>query len=144
MIHLNRALPDSNWNTPNWQLGTLPVKLRALKIFNTYIYRYWFIYNKYNLNRVKTLCFNYFPNFVIYILTTCWNVNRGKMYLEKTKIKANKVKNEKVNWLTKKNGANCGIIFIKKFLLFLFLKSYLCLIGKSNKTNFYYLNKMRY
>ena len=26
-----RALPDSNWDHPNWQLGTLPVKLRALK-----------------------------------------------------------------------------------------------------------------
>ena len=31
------------------------------------------------------------------------------MYLENTKIKANNVKNENVNWLTKKNGANCGI-----------------------------------
>ena len=26
-----RALPDSNWDTPNWQLGTLPIKLRAPK-----------------------------------------------------------------------------------------------------------------
>ena len=26
-----RALPDSNWDHPNRQLGTLPIKLRALK-----------------------------------------------------------------------------------------------------------------
>ena len=39
----------------------------------------------------------YLPNFVIYILTTCWNVNKGKIYLENTKIKANKVRNENVN-----------------------------------------------
>jgi hypothetical protein len=25
-----RALPDLNWDHPNWQLGTLPIKLRAL------------------------------------------------------------------------------------------------------------------
>ena len=28
--------------------------------------------------------FIYLPNLVIYILTTCWNVNNGKMNLEKT------------------------------------------------------------
>ena len=51
------------------------------------------------MGRVK-FYFNYeiyLPNFVIYILTTCENVNKGKIYLEKTNIKANKVKNEKVN-----------------------------------------------
>ena len=36
MINLLRALPDSNWDTPNWQLGTLPIKLRAL-LFTKYI-----------------------------------------------------------------------------------------------------------
>ena len=35
MINLLRALPDSNWDTPNWQLGTLPIKLRAL-LFTKY------------------------------------------------------------------------------------------------------------
>ena len=52
----------------------------------------------------------------MYILITCWKVNKGKIYLEKIKIKANKLKNEKVNWLTKKNGINCGIFFIKIFI----------------------------
>ena len=63
------------------------------------------------LNFTQTLIY-YLPNFVIYILTTCWNVNKGKIYLENTKIKANKVKNENVNWLTKKKGINCGIFII--------------------------------
>ena len=33
----------------------------------------------------------------MYILITCWNVNNGKIYLEKTYINANKVNNEKDN-----------------------------------------------
>jgi len=37
----------------------------------------------------------------MYILITCWNVNRGKIYLEKTYIKVNKVKKEKDNWFKK-------------------------------------------
>ena len=37
----------------------------------------------------------------MYILTTCWNVNEGKIYLEKIYINANKIKNEKDNWLMK-------------------------------------------
>ena len=37
------------------------------------------------------------PNLVIYILITCWNVNKGKIYLEKTYIKVNNVKKEKDN-----------------------------------------------
>ena len=43
--------------------------------------------------------FCYLINLVIYILTTCWKVNKGKIYLEKRYIKTNKVKNEKDNWL---------------------------------------------
>jgi hypothetical protein len=46
----------------------------------------------------------------MYILITCWNVNKGKIYLEKIKINANKVKNEKDNWFKKKKGINWGII----------------------------------
>jgi len=37
----------------------------------------------------------------MYILTTCWNVNKGKIYLEKTNIKTINVKNEKDNWFKK-------------------------------------------
>jgi hypothetical protein len=37
----------------------------------------------------------------MYILTTWVNVNRGKIYLEKTKIKTSKVKNENDNWFKK-------------------------------------------
>ena len=48
-------------------------------------------------------------NLTIYILVTCWSVNKGKMYFEKTKIRASKVKNENDNWFKKKNGINCGI-----------------------------------
>ena len=43
----------------------------------------------------------YLDNFVMYILTTCWKVNKGKMYLENTNIKVNKVKNANTNWLSK-------------------------------------------
>jgi hypothetical protein len=38
-----RALPDSNWDHPNRQLGTLPIKLRALS-FNLILIFYSFIY----------------------------------------------------------------------------------------------------
>ena len=38
---------------------------------------------------------------MIYILITCWKVNNGNIYLENTKIKVSKVKNENENWLTK-------------------------------------------
>lgn len=37
-----------------------------------------------------------FVNLVIYILITCKLTNVGKMYLEKIKIKINKIANEKV------------------------------------------------
>ena len=50
----------------------------------------------------------------MYILITCWYVNKGKINLEKIKIKASKVKNEKDSWFKKKNGNNWGIIKIKK------------------------------
>ena len=93
-----RALPDSNWDTPNWQLSTLPIKLRALILYS-YI-NYSTIAGGGRLYNFLPF-FIYLPNLVIYILTTCWNVNKGKIYLENTNIKANKVKNEKVNWLTK-------------------------------------------
>jgi len=42
-----------------------------------------------------------FPTFTIYILVTCCNVNKGKIYLENTKIRTNKVKNENDNWFKK-------------------------------------------
>lgn len=37
----------------------------------------------------------------MYILVTCVKLNTGKMYLEKTKINANIVKNENDNWFKK-------------------------------------------
>ena len=40
-------------------------------------------------------------NFTMYILVTCWSVNKGSMYLENTNIKVNKVKNENDNWFKK-------------------------------------------
>ena len=49
-------------------------------------------------------------NLVIYNLITCWKVNKGKIYLEIMNIIANKVINEKDNWLIKKKGINWGII----------------------------------
>ena len=45
----------------------------------------------------------------MYILTTCPNVNVGKIYLEKIKIKTISVINENEIWLTKKNGNSWGI-----------------------------------
>ena len=38
-------------------------------------------------------------NFKIYNLITCEIVNKGKIYLDKIYIKANKLKNENDNWL---------------------------------------------
>ena len=46
----------------------------------------------------------------MYILITCWNVNKGKIYLEKIKIIENKIINENNSWLKKKNGINWGIL----------------------------------
>lgn len=40
-------------------------------------------------------------NLTIYILVTCPKVKTGKMYLEKTNINANNVKNEKDSWFKK-------------------------------------------
>lgn len=46
----------------------------------------------------------------MYTLITCWNVNKGKIYLEKINIRLNKMKKEYTNWLKKKNGISWGII----------------------------------
>ena len=54
--------------------------------------------NNPKLNKVK----NYLIwglNFKIYNLITCEIVNNGNMYLDKTYITANKLKNENDNWL---------------------------------------------
>ena len=54
--------------------------------------------NNLKLNKVK----NYLIwglNFKIYNLITCEIVNKGKIYLDKIYIKANKLKNENDNWL---------------------------------------------
>jgi hypothetical protein len=40
---------------------------------------------------------------------TCWNVNKGKIYLEKINIMLKKIINETINWLKKKKGISCGI-----------------------------------
>ena len=37
----------------------------------------------------------------MYILITCWNVNKGRMNLENITIKAIKLKKENDNWLIK-------------------------------------------
>ena len=50
-------------------------------------------------------------NLVIYNLITCWNVNCGKIYLEKIYTIANNTENENNIWLKKKKGINRGIYF---------------------------------
>ena len=50
-------------------------------------------------------------NLVIYNLITCWNVNCGKIYLEKIYTIANNTANENNIWLKKKKGINWGIYF---------------------------------
>lgn len=71
---------------------------------------------------------NYLLNLVIYILTTCCNVNNGKIYLEKIQIKATNVKIENDNWFKKKKGINWGISlnvvgFFKEKFIKLFFKT---------------------